>query len=340
VALDALLAEDGRYGLLAATRDGGPLLMQLRKILKEVDLGELSNCADEIALLTFVADSVGAARYWQDPDETDEILADKAVAEELRPIAEAIRSSPASAWWPSAVALADQVFVDYRPLGSPPPHLAGAQAVRGNWKQRELSNEASRRPGGTWWSPPIWMPLIEKSKRLTEPRPTLSGTTRRLSNLGAVGLLLEEDSYGDAFATCWNVRCREHPRVCEVKGAGEWVELVERYPLDVTRGRRGSWEMATGFDVRWFLPDWSRVVEDFDAVHLSVSGYLTTSGRALSIDTGVSTLVAGWDADKTYWLADMLEVSGSSVEWEGLQHHPPREWRVADPEAECFEETP
>jgi hypothetical protein len=75
--------------------------MQLRNILKQVDLDELSRCTDEIVLLTSVADSVGSARYWQDPDETDEVLADKAVAEELRPIAEAIRSAPASAWWPS-----------------------------------------------------------------------------------------------------------------------------------------------------------------------------------------------------------------------------------------------
>jgi hypothetical protein len=69
-------------------------------------------------------------------------------------------------------------------------------------------------------------------------------------------------------------------------------------------------------------------------VHLSVSGYLAISGRPLSLDAGVSTFVAGWDPDKTYWLADMLESSGPSVEWEAMQHHPPRQWQVADPETE------
>jgi len=290
------------------------VLRQFRKTIRDADLSRISNCTDEVELLNFVAASVGSARYWQNPDEIDEILADAAGTEELRRVAEALGSAPASAWWPSALALTEQVLVDWRPKGTPPPHLTGARTVLHNWKQATLAEEKTG-GGGTWWSPPI--------------EPELAETTRHLSNLGAVALLLLEDSCGDIFGDCWNVRCRQQPRVYELNGPKEWTELVGRYALEVTQGRRGAWVMATGLDVRWFLPDWSRVAEDFDAVHLSVSGYLAISGRPLLLDDRKATFLAGWDPDKTFWLADMLELSGTAGEWESMRHNPSRDWCVA-----------
>jgi hypothetical protein len=63
------------------------------------------------------------------------------------------------------------------------------------------------------------------------------------------------------------------------------------------------------------MPDWPAVAEDWDAVHLSVAGYLTTAGRALAVDEGTATVLAGWPPDATFWLADVLRVLGSATSW-------------------------
>jgi hypothetical protein len=50
-------------------------------------------------------------------------------------------------------------------------------------------------------------------------------------------------------------------------------------------------------------------------VHLTIGGYLTAAGRALAVSGSAATMLAGWDPDKTYWLADVLQVAGTPVRW-------------------------
>ena len=284
---------------------------QLRKLLKAVDLEELSGCSDEIELLDFVADSVGSAQYWQPPDDLDEVLADDVVGQELRPVADALISAPASRWWPSPVALADQVFVDWRPPSAGPRHLTGAEAILQDWKQ--CTSEFFSQ----WWSPPIYAEL--------------ANTTRCLPNLGAVGLLLLEDDMSETSATCWSVRCPEQAQVYEINEARDWIDLVKRHAFEVTGSHEHAWAMATGLEIRWFLPDWTQVAEEFDAVHLSVSGYLEISGLPMLLDHDMATFLAGWAPDETYWLTDIVEISGPGVGWESMKDHPSRDWRFALP---------
>ena len=87
---------------------------------------------------------------------------------------------------------------------------------------------------------------------------------------------------------------------------------------------------SVGVDRRWVIPDWLAVAEDYEVVHLTVNGYLTTSGRALAVDTGSSTFLAGWNPDMSYWLSDVLEAAGSPTLWVSEEHHPERRWRLAD----------
>jgi hypothetical protein len=160
--------------------------------------------------------------------------------------------------------------------------------------------------------------------------PELAETTRRIPGLGAVGLVVYEDSSGDVAALCRPVRCRQTPQTFEIHGANDWLELVERYPLDVTGQRRAAWTSATGLDGRWLLPDWTLVAGDYDTVHLSVSGYLAVSGRALPMGDEAATFLAGWNPDCSYWLADALELSGPATEWLATELHPSRGWQVAE----------
>lgn len=77
----------------------------------------------------------------------------------------------------------------------------------------------------------------------------------------------------------------------------------------------------TGIAGAWFIPDYVAVASDYDAVHLTVAGYLTTAGRALPLDeltaggTVARTMLAGWNPDETYWLADVLTTAGPPVRW-------------------------
>ena len=62
------------------------------------------------------------------------------------------------------------------------------------------------------------------------------------------------------------------------------------------------------------MPSYAAAASDYDAIHLTVGGYLTTAGNALPVNDARS-LLAGWDPDKTYWLADILAAAGPPVRW-------------------------
>ena len=105
----------------------------------------------------------------------------------------------------------------------------------------------------------------------------------------------------------------------EIDGPGAWTDLVRRYPMDVTSARLHDWYRTTGRAGTWLVPDWSEVAADYDAVHLTVAGYLTTATRALPVDATTATVLAGWNPDQTWWLTDILEaVSPDPERW----HHP------------------
>jgi len=325
-------ARTGRYQLRSVARDGQAeaVLSTLRRVVSDTDLSQFSTWTDGVTLLHVVADSVGSARYWQDPDELDRALANQQVIETLQPAAKAIGDAPASAWWSDGVALDDQVLIDWRRNGAPQARLTGAAVVLAEWEKQTAENEERFRDkhiSDAWWSPPIWSLTLEETKRWGPDRPELSKTTRSLPELGAVGLLLEEDSFGAPSALCLPVRARLSPKVFEIRNSSDWLALAERYPIEVTWGRRGNWSQATGLNGRWLLPDWALVAHEYDAVHLSLTGYLATSGRALSLDTGSATLIAGWNPDETYWLTDTLASAGEPNEWVATADGLPRGWR-------------
>ena len=51
------------------------------------------------------------------------------------------------------------------------------------------------------------------------------------------------------------------------------------------------------------MPDWKALAADFDAVHVSVSGYLTSAGIEIPLpERDGATVLAGWGPDVTWWL--------------------------------------
>jgi len=99
---------------------------------------------------------------------------------------------------------------------------------------------------------------------------------------------------------------------------------VSRPALDVTDSRLPDWKKTTGQFGSWLVPDWSSVVREYDAVHVSVFGYLTTAGRAVPVDADNSTVMAGWGPEETFWLGAALTVDGPASHW---NTNPDGDWR-------------
>ncbi|MCG2800612.1 MAG: hypothetical protein L6311_00780 [Cellulomonas sp.] len=293
---------------------------------------DLADVAQTSALLSALARSVDSAMYWQRPDAWDEVLAWPQVRDALLPIAEAILDHPDTSWWSAPVDLRAQVRTRFE-------HSFATDAARGpaperlrRWRQstlaheREMAIERARQPGvsisGTWWVTPV--------------HAGMDVTTRDLADRGSAALWLTEDSIGWESADL-DPCVVDETRVLEIGGPSDWAALVARYPLEVTGSRQPDWYGALDARAgRWVIPDWSAVAADYDGVHVSVLGWLTTSGRAVPVGQDATTTLAGWDPDATWWLADVVRAVGGGRRWvregevwraetrPGLRRRPPR----------------
>ena len=280
------------------------------------DLDSVVTHADELTLLAALAEPVETAMYWQEPDDEDLALADQTVRDALLPVSEAVTTAPAASWWSTPAGTARQQYVEWLAPGGGPPSVTGATAELAAWRAALTEEEQAARTqpkdltaslSGHWWSTPV--------------PSRLPSTTRSLPGIGAVGLAMVEDGLDWKEAHCWPMKPQAGARVYEISRPVEWTELVARYSIDVTNCRRHDWWRATGWDGHWLIPDFAAVAEDYDAVHVSLAGYLATAGRALRVDDAC-TILAGWNPDQTYWLTDMLTLAGPATKWAKLGEEP------------------
>ena len=275
------------------------------------DVDALAVTRDATSFLAALADAVTWAMYWQEPDDRDRRLADERVADALWPVAEAVSRAPAAAWWSTPIDHATQqevVFDDPDGRSSPDPPDDGVAALAA-WREATLEDErrAADRPqdlranySGYWWSTPVFS--------------WLRRSTRSLGAAGPVGLHLVEDEQGWRSARCWALEPPRDAAVYEIYTAQDWGKLVARYPLAVTKARRHDWWRATGENHAWAIPDYHAVGADYDAIHLTVGGYLSTAGRAIQAGNA-HTVLAGWNPDETWWLTQSPRRLGEPVTW-------------------------
>lgn len=269
---------------------------------------------------------VSFARYWQEPDGDDVLAATPVVRAALARIAEHLVASPLAVWWSEGLARGTQRVVRW----AEDPVPAGPEGAAEKLEQWRLSTTAREeralrdRPtdpearwSGEWWSTP--------------PR-TLMTTTRSLGPSGPVGLWLMEDSPGWDRATVHPAGVPDAARVFEIDGPDAWARLCRRHPLDVTGEKRQDWYRTTGRAGDWVIPDWSAVAHDYDAVHLTVAGYLTAAGTAITVGDTTVSVIAGWAPDETFWLTDVIGAGVDlGVEGENWVRDDDRGWLTTGP---------
>jgi hypothetical protein len=227
----------------------------------------------------------------------------------LERIAAHIAASPSMSWWSGPVE-SEQWSVQFTDSDFEIPSRPPADEALHLWQEQEIENERTairERPvdltanvSGEWWSKPPW---------------ALITSTRALQGLGPVGLWLVEDGFGWKQADTHRVDYDGTPRVWEITGAESWAELCRSYSLDVTATRRHDWFRTTGRNGRWVIPDWKQVSREFDAVHLSVSAYLSSAGRSIHVDGNAASVTAGWNPDENYWLTDVSSEHSTRTSW-------------------------
>jgi hypothetical protein len=298
--------------------DAAQLAGELADLVAAADLGAVAATTADAGLLRHVAEAVTWAMYWQSGHPWQDALAADELGTVLAPVARAVTAAPAARWWSGPVDRDRQQYAQFlsrdHDFDMDPPALTGAADRVARWRAQitERERAAARWPSdpaanysGWWWSTPELSRLVS--------------TSRSVPGLGALRLGLVEDSLGWPEAMCWPLTPRPAAEVYEIRGPEDWTALVGRYPLDVTKSRWHDWFKVTGRAGTWLIPDYAAVAADYDGVHLTVGGYLTTAGRALPVDgtagsNAAATMLAGWDPDLTYWLTDVLDpVPGDPV---------------------------
>lgn len=252
-----------------------------------------------------LTDVVSTANYWQNPVSRPWMTAaeptvvatatDLAACEEL-------------AWWWAGPDLDDQWSLVWPEAGERPSSgRRGSDEELAGWREHTVTLEeryATEReePGGSdlsgeWWSAP--------------PRAYTTRTSRRGGPAPSVAAVLVEDEQGWVELDASRQAVREAARVFTIEGPSDWTDLVRRYALDVTHTRRADWNRLAGGESGWVIPDWLAVSKDYDGVHLSVGGYLSTAGNVLAVTDSHRTVLAGWNPDETIWLADVLTQVGA-----------------------------
>ncbi|MCC7024200.1 MAG: hypothetical protein IT338_15350 [Thermomicrobiales bacterium] len=136
-----------------------------------------------------------------------------------------------------------------------------------------------------------------------------SGATSFLEGVafGAGDLGLFRDDFAPAIAR-FRLDVAPAARVFEIDGPLDWHRLCLRYPAAYDEGQ--------------IVPDWSAVAAEWDGVHLSLGGLLTSEQVRREAEGGW-TMHWGWDAEQTVWLRDVFDAIERLPDLRALPDAPP-----------------
>ncbi len=121
----------------------------------------------------------------------------------------------------------------------------------------------------------------------------------------------------------WRLPVNPDARIAEIHRPQDWAALVAAYPA-AARPDEG-WELpglnqrprtlaslvslptqraARTSIRRHVVPDWTRLAADYDGVHLSWAGFLTSEGYITDLGDGDVAMLRYWFSERTHWLTD------------------------------------
>jgi hypothetical protein len=124
----------------------------------------------------------------------------------------------------------------------------------------------------------------------------------------------------------WRLSVRPEVRLWTIDRPSDWARLVETYPK-VASKKHSGWELpgpnqhlqdirllmavpaqnAVRSNItRQLLPDWDAVAHDYQGVHLSWAGFLTSEGYVSDLAEGGATMLRYWASERTLWLEDVF----------------------------------
>ena len=124
----------------------------------------------------------------------------------------------------------------------------------------------------------------------------------------------------------WRLPVRPGVRLWEIHRPADWARLVETYP-GVAAGQHEGWELpgpnqhkhdvdellsvpgqhaARRVILRHLVPNWAAVAADYDGVHLSWAGFITTEGHVCDLGAGAVAMLRYWGSERTLWLKDVF----------------------------------
>ncbi|MFV0285978.1 MAG: hypothetical protein ACK5IM_06245 [Demequina sp.] len=291
--------EDGSVAAPHATPE------QVAAAVAELDLSQITADAAWTALVA----AVDAAAYWQPPGGEDALAAAPELAGVLGGLAQAVRDAsalPEGDHQGSAMVIRPR---DDDPTPWPVP--AAAAAILQEWSARARQHEAIA--ARTWPTDPAHG--VSSDWWSTPPHGLVVSTPHDPAR-GPWGLACVEDGFGEEVALVASVTVSPSARVRTISTAEDWATLCRLAPLEVTASKRSDWFHTTGRgDVRWVVPDWAAVAEEYDAVQLTLTGYLDLAGRALEVYPGVGSVIAGWNPGDTYHFGAVSIGAESPTVW-------------------------
>jgi hypothetical protein len=165
----------------------------------------------------------------------------------------------------------------------------------------EVAGEVLGCDAARWWSatwrqrPQIWLSKGQSSPEPQRHREAAPGKPRAVmwTSSAVAGLPSAWWPYFVGHApvelTAWEVPVRPEARVFEIRSPRDWQWLCEQFGMLKDKHHR------------LLHPDWDAVGGEFDGVHLTVEGLISTQGVPVERDQG-RVMLWGWDVECTAWL--------------------------------------
>ena len=203
-------------------------------------------------------------------DEQDRKRVIESIQYDADDLLRALRSNTSTSWWWET---RDLEFLRIVETKGDPPQSAEPRVV-GNMR-------------GAWWCEPnFWNRNGIVSAELSQSLP---------DNGGPVRLWCQDESAQPFNPLSTSPVSLESLRLYVINSPQDWRSLVKRYPRKfVIRGDSSDsfWFRTTGIEIQ---PDWTQVAKDYDGIHLTIGGYVTTAYVSMEIDNQYQTTLSGWN---------------------------------------------